>query len=120
MAAWPHQIHLRSGHTLSHCAASDPHTGLWSPDVSDQSRGAKTETDFVMTHPDNKNIKQQKHNTHFHLLTVLRAIFAIFACCIDGQAYLVKNVQLLRHGKYLIPPPNLDIYLFRRKKASNI
>ena len=104
MAAWPHQIHLRSGHTLSHCAASDPHTGLWSPDVSDQSRGAKTETDFVMTHPDNKNIKQQKHNTHFHLLTVLRAIFAIFACCIDGQAGLAKNVQLIRHGKYLISP----------------
>ena len=53
-AAWPHQIHLRSGHTLSHCAASDPHTETWSPDESDQSRGAKTETDFVMTHPDNK------------------------------------------------------------------
>ena len=110
MAAWPHQIHLRSGHTLSHCAASDPsdpHTETWSPDESDQSRGAKTETDFVMTHPDNKNIKQQKHNTHVHLLTVLRAIFAIFAifaCCIDGQAGLAKNVQLIRHGKYFISP----------------
>ena len=104
MAAWPHQIHLSDPVIHCHIAASYPHTELWSPDVSDQGRGAKTETDFVMTHPDNKNIKQQKHKTHFHLLTVLRAIFAIFACCIDGQAGLAKNVQLIRHGKYLISP----------------
>ena len=106
MAAWPHQIHLSD--PVIHCHICVPGqlavTPTRSPDLSDRSHGEKTETDFVMTHPDNKNIKQQKHKTHFHLLTVLRAIFAIFACCIDGQAGLAKNVQLIRHGKYLISP----------------
>ena len=58
MAAWPHQIHLSD--PVIHCHICVPGqlavTPTRSPDLSDRSHGAKTETDFVMTHPDNKNI----------------------------------------------------------------
>ena len=89
MAAWPHQIHLSD--PVIHCHICVPGqlavTPTRSPDLSDRSHGAKTETDFVMTHPDNKNISKTNSLSPSHSLA---RHFTIFACCIDGQAYLVK------------------------------
>ena len=51
---------LRSGHTLSHFCCQLAVTPTRRPDLSDRSHGAKTETDFVMTNPDNKNISKNK------------------------------------------------------------